>query len=42
VSDFEIDHEFPRIGRKKIVLNARRIEVPDHEDTLILISIGDI
>jgi two-component system, chemotaxis family, CheB/CheR fusion protein len=42
VSDFEIDHEFPRIGRKKIVLNARRIEGPDQEDRLILISVGDI
>jgi hypothetical protein len=41
VQDFEIDHEFQRIGRKRIVLNVRRFEGQNPEDSLILISIGD-
>jgi len=42
VEDFEIEHEFQRIGQKKIVLNVRRFEGQNAEDSLILISIGDI
>jgi two-component system, chemotaxis family, CheB/CheR fusion protein len=42
VEDFEIEHEFQRIGQKKIVLNVRRFEGRNPEDSLILISIGDI
>ncbi|HZC36508.1 MAG TPA: CheR family methyltransferase, partial [Chthoniobacterales bacterium] len=41
VNDFEIDHEFPRIGRKRVLLNARRLESQNPNDSLILISIGD-
>ena len=41
VKDFEIDHEFQRIGRKRIVLNVRRLEAQDPENSLIIISIGD-
>jgi two-component system CheB/CheR fusion protein len=41
IPDFEIDHDFQRIGRRKIVLNARRFEGQNAEDSLILISIGD-
>jgi two-component system CheB/CheR fusion protein len=41
IPDFEIDHDFQRIGRRKIVLNARRFEGQNPEDSLILISIGD-
>ena len=40
VNDFEIEHDFPRVGRKKLLLNARRFETPDPEGSLILISIG--
>ena len=42
VESFEIEHEFQRIGQKKIVLNVRRFEGQNPEDSLILISIGDI
>jgi len=42
VEDFEIEHEFLRIGQKRIVLNVRRFEGHNPEDSLILISIGDI
>ena len=41
VEDFEIDHEFHRVGRKRIFLNARRLEGQDSEDSVILISVGD-
>jgi len=41
-NDFEVDHEFPTIGPKKMLLNARRIY---HESTgtdMILLAIEDI
>jgi two-component system, chemotaxis family, CheB/CheR fusion protein len=41
VKDFEIDHEFHRVGRKRIFLNVRCLEGQDRQDSLILISIGD-
>jgi two-component system CheB/CheR fusion protein len=41
VYDFEIEHDFPRIGRKKITLNARRLNNQADDTSLILISIGD-
>jgi two-component system CheB/CheR fusion protein len=41
IRDFEIDHEFQRVGRKRIFLNVRRLEGEDPEDNLILISVGD-
>ena len=41
IYDFEVDHEFQRIGRRRIVLNVRRLEGQNAEDSLILISIGD-
>jgi two-component system, chemotaxis family, CheB/CheR fusion protein len=40
-TDYEIEHEFPRIGRRKLSLNARRIEGTDSSDRLTIISIGD-
>lgn len=36
--DFEIDHEFPGLGRRIMMLNARRL---DHRD-LILLAIRDV
>jgi two-component system CheB/CheR fusion protein len=42
VDDFQIDHDFERIGRKRIVLNLRRFEGQNPEDSLILISVGEI
>jgi two-component system CheB/CheR fusion protein len=41
VQDFAIDHEFHRVGRKRILLNVRRLEGQDPEDSLILISVSD-
>lgn len=42
VEDFLVEHEFPRIGRKRMLLNARRIEQEDHRTQMILLAIEDI
>lgn len=40
--DFEVDHVFPTIGRKAMLLNARRLERSSGEAWLILLAIEDI
>ena len=40
--DFEMEHDFPSIGRKVMHLNARKIAREDGESDLILLAIGDI
>ena len=42
VEDFLMEHEFPRIGRKRMLLNARRIEQEEGHKQLILLAIEDI
>jgi two-component system CheB/CheR fusion protein len=42
VEDFLMEHEFPRIGRKRMLLNARRIEQEGRHMQLILLAIEDI
>jgi len=42
VEDFLVEHEFPRIGRKRMLLNARRIEHENGHGQLILVAIEDI
>jgi two-component system CheB/CheR fusion protein len=42
IEDFLMEHEFPRIGRRKMLLNARRIEQEDHRKQLILLAIEDV
>lgn len=42
VLDFEVDHEFPHIGRKLMLLNAHRIELEGKFKDRILIAIEDI
>jgi two-component system CheB/CheR fusion protein len=42
VEDFLIEHEFPRIGRKRMLLNARQIVQEDHRTQWILLAIEDI
>ena len=41
VEDFLVEHEFPRIGRKRMLLNARRIEREKGHKQLILLAIED-
>jgi PAS domain S-box-containing protein len=39
---FEVEHEFPRVGRRVILLNARRIISQERNATTILLAIEDI
>ena len=41
-NDFEIDHDFPGIGRRVMLLYARRIYSEGHETQRILLGIEDI
>ncbi|HEY6806084.1 MAG TPA: ATP-binding protein [Pyrinomonadaceae bacterium] len=42
VHDFEVEHTFPTIGRKILLLNASRFESPECAPSLILLAIEDI
>ncbi|MCH5719103.1 PAS domain-containing sensor histidine kinase [Niabella hibiscisoli] len=42
VLDFEVEHEFPHIGKKLMLLNAYRIELEGQYKDRILIAIEDI
>ena len=39
---FEVVHEFPRVGRRVILLNARQIVTAERSATMILLAIEDI
>ncbi len=40
--DFEIEHEFPVIGKRVVLLNARKIIQKNHNEPMILLAIEDI
>jgi two-component system, chemotaxis family, CheB/CheR fusion protein len=42
VADFDLEHEFPTLGRKKITLNLRQVEAGNPENALTVISIEEI
>ena len=42
VTDYRVDHEFERIGRRTVALNARRIRGADDRADEILLAIEDI
>ena len=42
VYDFAVEHDFPRIGLKTMLLNARRLRLPDGEADLILLAMEDV
>ena len=39
---FEVEHEFPRIGRRIMLLNARRVFYADHSHTTLLLAFEDV
>lgn len=41
-TDYEVDHDFPGIGRKVLLLNARRIYSADGKQPIILLAMEDI
>jgi nitrogen-specific signal transduction histidine kinase len=40
--DFKVNHEFPRIGRKVMMLNARRIYKMDEDRPIMLLAMEDV
>ena len=40
--DFEVDHEFPEVGRKIMLLNARRVYMAQSKLPIILLAMEDI
>jgi len=42
VEKFELDHVFPSIGRRKMLVNARKILHPGDHDGIILLAIEDV
>ena len=41
-NDFEIDNNFETIGHKTLLLNARKLNIADKDDPMILMAIEDI
>jgi two-component sensor histidine kinase len=39
---FEVDHEFPEVGRRTIVLSARRLKHPDENSSEMLLVFDDV
>lgn len=42
VLDFEVEHDFPHIGKKTMLLNAHRIELEGDYKDRILLAIEDV
>ena len=42
VTDFEVDHKFENIGRRKVLLNARRLAQPADAQPMILLAMEDV
>ena len=42
VEDFEVEHAFPALGQRTMLLNARRFPPETHEPELVLLAIEDI
>jgi len=40
--DFEVEHDFPRLGRRTMLLNARRVHRQANKTDMILLAIQDI
>src|SRR5262245_48989711 len=41
-NDFEVTHDFPHVGRRTMLLNARRLELDDGSPQMILLAIEDV
>lgn len=40
--DYEVEHEFPNVGRKIMLLNARKLFRPDNHVEMILLALEDV
>ena len=41
-NDYEVEHDFPRLGKRTLLLNARRIPAPPKEAQWILLAFEDV
>ena len=41
-NDFEVEHHFPGIGKKKMLLNARRLKFEGDEGEMILLAMEEV
>ena len=42
IEDYEVEHEFPKLGRRTMLLNGRRVEQRDGKEPLLLLAIEDV
>ena len=42
IEDYEIEHDFEGIGRRSLILNARKINRPENQATFLLLAIDDV
>jgi two-component system CheB/CheR fusion protein len=42
IEDYLVEHKFPEIGMKKMLLNARRMSRADKKGALILLAIEEV
>lgn len=42
MDDFEVEHDFPEIGRRTMLLNARKVIYEDSKDITILLAFQDV
>src|ERR1700689_986668 len=42
VEGFEVDHDFPNLGRRNMLLNARRFPPESNDPHLVLLAIEDV
>src|ERR1700736_4594420 len=42
IEAYEVEHEFPTIGRRTMLLNARQVFDEEHPDSTLLLAIEDI
>ncbi len=41
LNDFEMEHDFPSVGKKKLLLNARRLKLDGQADGMILLAMEE-
>ena len=42
IEDYEVEHEFPKLGRRTMLLNSRRVKQRDGKEPLLLLAIEDV
>jgi hypothetical protein len=42
IEDYEVEHDFPKLGRRTMLLNGRRVEQRDGKESLLLLAIEDV